>query len=63
MDNNAYRSGNTTSALKGTISFQGLGSRVFDFSIEKKKKKEDFSLLFASAPDYNMSVAIPCYIS
>ena len=42
MDNNAYRSGNTTSALKGTISFQGLGSRVFDFSIEKKKKRRIF---------------------
>lgn len=62
MVNSAYRSGNTASALKGTISFQGLGSRVFDFSIEKKKK-EDFSLLFASTPDCDMSVAIPCYIS
>ena len=39
MVNSAYRSGNTASALKGTISFQGLGSRVFDFSIEKKKRR------------------------
>ena len=62
MVNSALRSGNTTSALKGTISFQGLGSRVFGFLIEKEKKK-DFSLLVVSAPDCNMSVAIPCYIS